>query len=239
MNATVLSRWGFAAVIALSSESAVAVEIRACLTLGGELKRVTVDALSSCGANEQLLSWSVAGPKGDKGDKGDPGEPGADGAPAPREEIAGLSSVARGGSSIGDFSREDCIAAFGPGARWADTKDLATLPLSQGYAGSGFGWVNIHVVQAESNSQTNNQGIFYVDYSGFNGRLDQIACGGVPVIPNDIGAFMPWSPHSSISVFEGFGFIADPTVMGRPSLASCRSENNVFPAVCVGPVPAL
>ena len=134
----------------------------------------------------------------------------------------------RNGADIDSWAGADCAATYGAGARWANTKDLQTLPWKQDVPfAETHGWVTIHPVAIAPNGDT-------VDISGIQGPLNKLVCAST----SGKGYQQVWSsdgdPNDPERRFDS-GFYTAGTNAQTPEPISC---DNQIPALCVGPPPA-
>lgn len=100
-----------------------------------------------------------------------------------------------------------CLAKFGEGARWANTRDLQELPWSAD-ANTDLGWINIYPVGSLPDGSL-------IDISGHTGLLEDMACGdaGIAWAGGDSGLAVAAQPSFPLRVSCGIG----------------------MPVICVGP----
>ena len=219
MKRTMTTALMMATAMALMLPHRAAAElIGACLSSAGSLSKVTVGSVPDCPGDLTPISWNMEGPEGPEGPIGPEGPQGP---PAEQqvEVILGPTSTPRLGAFVGAFASADCLADFGPGARWATTKDLKTLAWDPD-AESFSGWVDVYPIQRDSDGTI-------TDISGHSGTIERLACG---TSNSADGRSVTWLVDTS----EGLGLFSMRQA-GRPWFAGCGNSN--IRTLCVGPKP--
>lgn len=208
---------------------ASAVEISACLTPSGDLKDAVVGSTAVCSGNNQSITWNSEGPQGEDGDDGDQGPAGPKGEPGPAggpPQLAILGTAGNfNGGQVGAMANDSCGSVFGPGARWADTKDMREIGITDPPTGGERGWVNFHPIGVITDDRI-------VDISGITGPLSRLACGATLTDLDGVTTHLPWFDGADSSNISGLTWFF---TAGRPDLSACDQP---FGVICVGPAEA-